>query len=323
MTAKTRARPRRVYKYRAFNTDNLEALVLDMLHFSDPSTFNDPLDAQPTLETDLPAAELERIFRMLVEERVAAEMKAAAKAIRSRSPGMSVLIAKRATQDVERLVADILYGASDPEFEMEDPDQYLFGQHIEREVLRRYDRGIVSLAQRADCPLMWSHYGDQHHGICIGYSAPEDVALWPVSYGGSRGIKASLVRDMVDGDEAAARRVDEAVLLKKAQAWRYEKEWRLIGDRGLRDSPLEMEEIVFGMRCPLAVQFAIVKAFAGRQHPPKFYEIRETTGTFLLCKVVADTDEMLATWPRRARDIHDWFADVSLPDDEAQGSSDD
>ncbi|MGD9884141.1 MAG: hypothetical protein AB7U95_28940 [Reyranella sp.] len=58
---KTDKRPRRLYKYRAFSNLMLEMLVEDRLFFADPSTFNDPLDSRPSLDTDLAAPELERI----------------------------------------------------------------------------------------------------------------------------------------------------------------------------------------------------------------------------------------------------------------------
>jgi hypothetical protein len=49
------------------------------------------------------------------------------------------------------------------------------------------------LGERADCQLMWSHYGDQHHGVCIGYSVPADSQVHEVRYGGEPVVKASLV----------------------------------------------------------------------------------------------------------------------------------
>lgn len=318
MPSTPKTRPARVYKYRAFSDQSLGTLVQDLLFFADPSTFNDPLDAQPTLDTDLPAAELERILRMLVKRRITDEMGAAARAIKYQGPRTADHIAKHALRSVDELVEEIRYNSTGPVYETEDPEQFLFGWYVHREVLRRYDRGIVSLAKRANCPLMWSHYADQHKGICVGYSAPADVELEPVSYGGARSIKASLIRDMVDGDAAAARAVDRAVLLKKAQAWRYEQEWRLIGNRGLHDSPLELEEVVFGMRCPAAAQFVVAKALKGRGRPVRLYEIREKFGTFLLQKVTADVDEMLATWPRRARSIREAFDDIQV--EESEGS---
>lgn len=179
--------------------------------------------------------------------------------------------------------------------------------------MRRYGKGIVSLAERANCPLMWSHYGDQHKCVCIGYSIPARAFgdLHKVSYGGSRLIAASAVAAMLDGDEEARRKVDDAVLTKKAIDWRYEREWRLIGPRGAQDSPLELKEVVFGMRCSHTVKFAIVKALAGRSHPVRFYEIRERHGRFLLGRYALDTDELTVSLPRRALDVYDYFEDLS------------
>jgi hypothetical protein len=46
---------------------------------------------------------------------------------------------------------------------------------------------------------------------------PPDVQLEPVAYCGARSIKASVIRDMVDGDSATARAVDRLVLFRKAR----------------------------------------------------------------------------------------------------------
>lgn len=162
---------------------------------------------------------------------------------------------------------------------------------------------------------MWSHYGDQHRGLCIGYSIPDDVRpdLHRISYGGSRLVQASAVGRMLDGDSAARAQVDEAVLLRKAAEWRYEKEWRLIGPRGLHDSPLELEEIVFGMRCTSAVKYAVIKALEARHRRVRFFEIREQAGRFTLEKRVLDIDELASSYPRRARSVHEAFEDVERP----------
>ena len=42
--------PRRLYKYRRFNSDTpMELLVGDKVYYADPRNFNDPLDTRPTL----------------------------------------------------------------------------------------------------------------------------------------------------------------------------------------------------------------------------------------------------------------------------------
>jgi len=79
---KERNTPRRLFKYRAFNNLTLDLVISDKLYYADPSTFNDPLDTRPSLNADLPAADLERALRQLVERRVTAEMTAAARTIK-------------------------------------------------------------------------------------------------------------------------------------------------------------------------------------------------------------------------------------------------
>ncbi|WP_202639119.1 hypothetical protein [Bradyrhizobium sp. CCBAU 051011] len=82
--AKKQSIPRRLFKHRAFNNLTLDTIIANNLFYADPSTFNDPFDARPSLNTNLPATDLERALRQLVDRR--AEMKAAAKTIRYKGP---------------------------------------------------------------------------------------------------------------------------------------------------------------------------------------------------------------------------------------------
>jgi hypothetical protein len=47
-------------------------------------------------------------------------------------------------------------------------------------------------------------------------------------------------------DPEAQKALDRDVLLRKAKEWKFESEWRLIGQPGLAESPLLMTEITFG-----------------------------------------------------------------------------
>lgn len=313
---KTAKAPARLYKYRSFSNLTLEMLVGDTLYFADPISFNDPLDTKPTLDADVDASALESMLSRLVEQRAEAEMSAAAKTIRYRGPKTIEHISRHSRREATQMIERIRYDATNPEYEIANPERFLLGHYVESELLQRYDRGVLSLAERANCPLMWSHYGDQHRGLCIGYSIPDDVRpdLHKISYGGSRLVQASAVGRMLDGDSAARAEVDEAVLLRKAAEWRYEKEWRLIGPRGLHDSLLELEEIVFGMRCTSAVKYAVTKALEARHRPVRFFEIREQSGRFTIAKRVLDIDELASSYPRRARSVHEVFAAFERPE---------
>ena len=197
--------PGRLYKYRAFSNRTLAMVVRDRLHFADPGTFNDPLDARAYVEIDVAEGVLETVLRALVKERVTAEMRAAAKTMRVAGDRGDAHIKRASGRAADGLIEHIEYHATNPDYDDEAAGKrVLFRHHINSELLRRYDRGIVSLAERADCPVMWSHYGDQHR-ICVGYSVPGDAVgmVRKVRYGGSRRIEISKVAAMMDGDDAA------------------------------------------------------------------------------------------------------------------------
>jgi hypothetical protein len=316
-----RAPPKRLYKYRSFSALTLSMLVEDTVFFADPTTFNDPLDTKPTLDPNLPSPALELILSQLIQQRTVAELSAAAKTIRYKGPRTVDHIARQSRKAAERALAEIRYNATDPDYVVDDPQQFLLAHYIQEELLRRYDKGVFSLAERANCPLMWSHYGDQHRGICLGYSVPVDATpeIHKIKYGGSRLVQASDVSMMLSDDRTARKKVDEAVLLKKAKPWAYEREWRLLGPRGEHDSPLELEEVVFGLRCSSVVMFAVIRALTGRGRAVRFYEIRGQHGRFLLDKRAADTGELLATLPRRSRSIQEMFSDFEGLDHPERG----
>ncbi|WP_445681364.1 DUF2971 domain-containing protein [Radicibacter daui] len=286
--------PRRLYKYRAFSSRALDLLISDQIYFSDPSSFNDPLDTKPGIELDLDTPELEWVLSELYQRRLSEELKAAANNLRYSGPKTVEHIKKLVSQGASSLLSGVEHRSSNPFWGPEDIKRYLLDITIREELLGRYDKGVFSLASRCECPLMWSHYGDQHRGICIGYSVPSEISrsVYRIKYGGNRLVKASDVKAMLEGRQAAQARVDEAVLLRKAEDWKYEREWRLLGAKGIQESPLEMEEVVFGLRCSEEVKFSIVRALDGRCRNLKFYEIINNGNDFSLNITEVD----LETW---------------------------
>lgn len=305
--------PKRLYRYQPFSGRTLDMIVSDTIHFSDPAAFNDPLDAKPSLDANLESTELVEIVRTLVEQRTMAEMSAAAKTMKVGGDKAINHIRRSSRRESDRIIAEIEYNATNTDYDVEEHKRFLLRQEIEFELLRRYDRGIVALAERSDCPLMWSHYGDEHCGICIGYSVPDDATAdtHKVNYGGGRLVRASDVSAMLSDSASAHAQVDEAVLLRKAESWRYEREWRLIGPRGLHNSPLELEEITFGLKCEGSAKYITMKVLEGRERAVEFYEIREEFGTFDLrkCELSYD-DEMFVHFPRRYLSILELFDSV-------------
>ena len=306
--------PKRLYRYQPFSGRTLDMIVSDTIHYSDPAAFNDPLDAKPSLDANLKNTELVEIVRALVEQRTKAEMSAAVKTMKVNGDKAINHIRRSSRREANRVIADIEYNATNTDYDVDERKRSLLRQEIEFELLRRYDRGIVALAERSDCPLMWSHYGDDHGGICIGYSVPDDAAAdtHKVNYGGGRLVRASDVSAMLSDSAGAHKQVDEAVLLRKAESWCYEREWRLIGPRGLHNSPLELEEIIFGLKCEDSAKYITMKVLEDRERPVEFYEMREEFGTFELRKYeLSYDDEMFVHFPRRYLSILELFEPLS------------
>ena len=309
--------PNRLYKYRAFSNRTLDMLGSDKLHFADPCTFNDPMDTRAYVEVDVEEDVLASVLRALVEQRVTAEMRAAAKTLRVDGDKVDAHIQQASRDTAAKQIADIEYHATNPDYDdVVAAKRDLFRRDINDELLRRYDRGIVSLTARADCPLMWSHYGDQHRGVCVGYSVPAEATgdVRKVLYDGNRVIEVSKIAAMLDGDDLARRKVDEAALLQKARDWGYEQEWRLLGARGFNHSPLELREIVFGMRCEDYVKFGVMRALQEREGDVGFRELREEPGSFDVRGTPLNYDDgLFRSFPNRYLSVIDGLRPYLIP----------
>ncbi|WP_462168692.1 DUF2971 domain-containing protein [Pseudoalteromonas lipolytica] len=87
--------------------------------------------------------------------------------------------------------------------------------------------GVLSLTEKNDNLLMWSHYACSHKGFCIGFDTnssffnrkrsdvDEFYHLRKVSYSKTRPTK---LVSQLDGVE---------LFLIKSEAWKYEQEWRM------------------------------------------------------------------------------------------------
>nr|VFK17059.1 MAG: Protein of unknown function (DUF2971) [Candidatus Kentron sp. LPFa]VFK32392.1 MAG: Protein of unknown function (DUF2971) [Candidatus Kentron sp. LPFa] len=303
--------PRNVYRYQGFSSLTLQMLCRDRLYFADPADFNDPLDCQPTVEADSDRYTLRQLVTEFVKRRTVAETLAALKNARLEGEKAKAHAARLGEQAARDVLANIGYKATDPMYEEEgglsekEAERWLLVQEIERELLRQYDRGVCCFSTLVDNPLLWSHYGDQHQGLCVGYGLDRipKPRLERVVYDGDRTVKTSLIAEaIIDNDPKARTLLDRDVLLRKADPWRYEREWRLLGDRGDQDSPLLLKDVTFGLRCPAAIQYAVIRALESRGRPIEFFEMKEKDrGSFELERQPVETGEMFAYFPRTAR----------------------
>ena len=139
----------------------------------------------------------------------------------------------------------------------------------------------------------------------------QDNGLHKVMYNGSRIVRTEWIsRWLLAGDLDAQRRIDAACLLTKAPQWSYEKEWRMLDRIGVSPSKLNFRSVIFGMRCPRSVQYAVVAALGGIKARVKFWAISAPDPHFALRRVRIDLNELLASFPRTS--IYNEFSEVSV-----------
>ncbi|MCP4252083.1 MAG: DUF2971 domain-containing protein [Candidatus Scalindua sp.] len=308
--------PNKIYRYQRFSATTVESLCHDQLHFADPGAFNDPLDCQPTVESDSDRDTLRLLLTELVRRRIEAEAISSLKSAKLKGKKAAAHAKRLGEQAARSELANIAYHATNPEYEVstKEAECLLLTNDIQRELQKQYDRGVCCFSAAVGNPLLWSHYGDQHRGLCIGYGLDRvpRPKLQKVVYGGSRTVATSLIAQaLLKNDPKAQELLDRDVLLRKASPWRYEREWRLLGNRGVQDSALTLKDVTFGLRCPVALRHSVVTALEARAGEVEFYEMYEVRGSFKLKRSPVDTDEMRAFLPHTAQSGVEIFGPIN------------
>jgi hypothetical protein len=294
--------PDKLYKYSSLTPRVLQQLCLGEIYYADPSDFNDPLDCRPSVEPDLPIQDLKDVLARLISRRVSKEVFDAMKRLRFKKETILVRQDLVAAKSVETLLQSIEYDATNPDVEdAEGHIKFSLGNAIEAELRSAYDQGVLCLSSKYTSPLMWSHYADQHRGICVELDVSKlpAGAIYKVEYGTSRRLNASAIRRWLGNDDPLAKReIDRACLLTKSTEWNYEDEFRLLGRIGVQTCMAPFRSVTFGMRCDSALQYAVIAALGGANSKLDFYQIAKPTAQFVLHRDSVNVEETLAGMPR-------------------------
>jgi hypothetical protein len=279
------ALPDRLYKYRPFNVNTLKMIAEQKVYYADPRTFNDPLDCQPEIDIKDNYKELECLVDFLLMRH--SEMRLGW------------------TRSVQQLRGILRSRAGDLNIASEDRVEYvkiLVGDVKEYLFQTFGGFGVCSLAERFDCPLMWSHYADHHRGLCIGYDLTnEELAFEELRRVSCRrrspSIKINELMNCVkenDLDGVAHKKIKDKYFLSKAPQWYYEKEWRDVMKDGIgsRNAPARIAEVYFGLKCDESVVKAIVRIHATEMSSPNFYRVFRQMNGFALGAKLMDQDEI-------------------------------
>lgn len=273
----------KLYKYRAFGVYSLSELCDSNIFFADPKIFNDPLDCSPTLVNDLKLDETERLAHRIY-----------------------LLNSNKSEADKE--IGRCRYMSTEyGDYKFDRGARSYYIRILERTIKHQLDlkmksRGILSMATKWNSPLMWSHYADEHKGICIEYDITKSVGKkpMPVDYNGERGISLSNIFEYIFNSSLdALNEIEHKYFYTKASQWSYEEEWRLVSERqGLASAPFHLSAIYFGMRCPYPVISAIVKLFYGSGFAVDFYHAYASQIDFEILRSEVEVGELMATTPR-------------------------
>ena len=283
--------PEKLYKYRPFGVPALRTLTAAEVFYAHPNSFNDPLDSKPSIVPDIPWNEAENLWRQMVLGDA-----------RGSSIDHDLLVKRVADQRGSHQYMASQYGGRHDDG---GAGTEIYLRHICTDIDRLLQKalgshGILSLGGKWDCPLMWSHYGDQHRGVCIEFSTagqkPKHLDAGAVHYDRGRTIALSqFARWQLDGSIEDKNSILDTYFFNKAPEWAYEQEYRVISQKvGVGEIPFLISAVYFGLRADDATKAAVIN-LARPNDSIEFYSIYAADDGFKLKRYDASADEVRAT----------------------------
>lgn len=292
-------KPEHLYKYLTFSENTLNLICLQQAYYSDPSYFNDPLDCQPLVVNNLPLTDLRNLYSRIILKKAEKQFANSLKKLKFPKEKTAHRAYLLANSEVEQTLSDFEYSAT--EFAPNQRSAYLercYIDVIQEEIVNTFKKGVLCLSKKFNSPLMWSHYANQHKGLCIEYDMKDvkNEQVHEVIYGGSREILTSEIVEWLD-EPGNDTRIKQVCLLTKSGEWRYESEWRMFSSIGLGDSLPPIKSIIFGYKCPDVTIYAVMKAMISEERKLKFWKMKNTGVGFDLKRELITPDEYFRNMP--------------------------
>jgi len=258
-----------IYKYRNWENDfHKDVLRENEIYFASPIMFNDPFDSKIS----------ENLLLIDTEEK----REEFAEHIVNESKNDLILMGKDPVNVKSNFKERLKNNLS---------EEHLFNEIQEFENANKL-YGIFSGSRTWKSVLMWSHYGNNHKGICIGFK--EDYLLKSSNIGWSGDVdylNDFPIRDPLNFNMNIA----EESFMKfytKAEEWRYEEEYRLVisniygladADRLMKLNSESIAEVVLGIEFEDGMKQEImdicrskkIKVYQAKKVPFKFEITRE------------------------------------------------
>lgn len=255
--------PRELYKYRDFEKYSMLSLLSKGLWIPKPSQLNDPFDAQLKLsKSDVDSTQFKEALSNYVTH---------------------PLNSKEEVFDPE-FIDSLFVNGKPNDFLKDKVSQFCsFWDETSESV------GILSLSEDPISTTMWSHYGDDHKGICLGYDptklapkSPNGAMDWlrKVTYKNEKDIvrNAYLLFAMagMGNSHYSLMELLFTMLSTKSSDWGYEKEWRFlcpeIGGRVYNLNIDAITSVTFGLRTTVETKTAVSHLLRYHKKPTQFYQ---------------------------------------------------
>jgi Protein of unknown function (DUF2971) len=209
-----------LYKYMSWNEFTIDSIKHGEFWFSSPTKFNDPIDCGISLNTygNTP------LFATILANGLSKIGQATGATIRNPLQKESI------AESVQELASVFITNNDALGSELSEAAQ---DQAAYKSLKEKFaSSGILSLSELGDNILMWSHYAQQHKGICIEFERNSSNFLGnqlytlPVRYS----IKAPIInaKSYRHATKDEQNEMELSLVLTKASDWTYEREWRAI-----------------------------------------------------------------------------------------------
>ena len=147
----------------------------------------------------------------------------------------------------------------------------------------RREINVCCFSEKNDDILMWSHYADKHRGFCREFDNNSDFfkTAMKIDY---RSVYPKLNRFTTRREEQTP-----TVVKTKYSEWKYEQEWRLLGDYGTHPFTDDcLKGVIFGCKMRSHDKQTIRNLLRHWKSPLQLYEARKKTDEFGLKLVQLD-----------------------------------
>jgi hypothetical protein len=154
--------------------------------------------------------------------------------------------------------------------------------------------GVLCFSRSWNNILMWSHYGDRHKGICLGFDVP-DTLVSDVRYSSNIGV----IGDLIGGAETDMTGMADQLSYGKYIGWSYEEEVRVYGLRQVEEGGkyftpfgegLKLAVVITGARFSDSESKTLIEdALKGYSGEVKIITTRRSTERF---EIIVDEDRL-------------------------------